>query len=72
MKEPLCGFKSQVTAGPTPILQGLASLSDLAGFYVAGGWESSQGLYIISRVRVLSVALSYPVCPFPFLGEQSR
>lgn len=44
IKESLCGFKDQVTANPTAILQGIASLPHLAVFHVAGGWESSQGL----------------------------
>lgn len=80
IKEPLCGFKGQVTAYPILILQqGITSLSDLAFFHVAGGWESSQSLYSLSaRFSVFSMPPPpYPACPFPFLqpgvsqGEQS-
>ena len=65
IKEPLCGFKGQVTAYPILILQqGITSLSDLAFFHVAGGWESSQSLYSLSaRFSVFSMPPPIPCLP---------
>lgn len=75
IKELLCGFKGQVTAFPTLILQQClkrASLSDLAVFHVAGGWESSQSLYCLStRFTVFSTAPSpVPCLPLSILAAR--